>query len=135
MESIICRGNKIYSTNSNGVESELSRREFLDLFPSMCQSNSGKITFFSNDGNTSFQINESNEQFLSVLGVDIPKFNSFKNYSNDVTEIIQKAGLEKEYCLLFGNNIVFHSFSKDDIEKYRRDNPWVLLITYEPILI
>ncbi len=61
----------------------------------------------------------------------------FENYGkdkeNDLFKLVKKHGLEKEYCLVFMNQIMFHSPLKNECDNYEKQHSSISFVRYGPI--
>lgn len=134
-KSIFCYDDKIFIGNDSNHR-EISKDEFGALFPTLAQTKSGKFIFISCDRRMVIPLDELGDEFLSTLTVSESILNRFKHYgrgqNNDLFELIKKNGLEKEYCLVFGGKIMFHSPSKEEVEKYKKSHSGIAFVSCGP---
>lgn len=121
--------NEIFMTN---VPQDL----FKQMFPSVIKVKSGKFALLGCDKQTLIQFDENNEDLVKTLGILPSQLNNFKKNNEDdhYAQLVKTSGFEKEYCLLFGGQIIFHSSSKKDMETYRDSHPYLEYTEYYPQL-
>jgi hypothetical protein len=63
---------------------------------------------------------------VEAIGEIDPYFKRFQHYAKggkyDIYEMVKKEGLEKEHCLIFAGKVLFHSKSKEEVDRYETQN-------------
>ena len=116
---------------------EISTKDFGSEYPSIIQLGSGQFAFLSQDKQTYIHFDINDSQLLKTLGVKKDQLDYFescgRNKENDIFEIVKQQGLENEYCLIFGDRVLFHSTSKEDVEKHKKENRNLAWLEYNPM--
>jgi hypothetical protein len=100
------------------------------FFPLLVYRN-GKYLLSTNDGTKYFAFDQPE---LESSGVDGRYMDMLRDMtdSDGSTKVVKEAGFEKEYCLLFGNRIFFHSPSEEEMLAFKEKNQHLLFIAYYP---
>lgn len=120
--------------DSEEVTYTLSPQTFRDLFP-FVESRGSAWYLVSKNGHKSIQIDHTNERYLKAFGIDSSIVHRVINQhkSGSQMKAIKNAGFENEFCVLFGNAIVYHSQNKDEAVTFVAANSQHLALTlYEP---
>jgi len=115
---------------------EINQNIFNRIFSNIIYSN-GKFGFMSADRKHVLPLNTEDTKFMEAVGVTqttLDRAKSMTDDKNGYMELVKAAGLSHEHCIIFVNQILFHSPNLDEFEKFRREiNPHIGVSEYHPV--
>lgn len=115
----------------------LTTEELAELrkeYPVVGLMNDGKILLMREDRSSGVVIDK---EILKMLAPSQGTVRCVESYlpggDSDIFELVKKEGLEKEYCLIYGGKILFHSPSKEACNEHERSHPCLGFTRWGPM--
>lgn len=140
INGILVYENNLYFTikSSRDVWVPADQTIVFNMYPNLTHIKSAdnktkKFGLASETGNF-IEIDVENTELIAALGIVPQQLAPFVENVKDNTyyDIVKAAGLENEYCLLFGGTIFHHSLTKAGIEEFRRTHRGLNFSEYVP---
>ena len=129
--------NEIYIIiNKSGMEFSISvtKEQLTQIFPNIIKYEDGQLGLTTQDRQGFLPIDKNDKKLLNMLGVAEVLVESLERNTKDnkYYDIVNAAGFKDEYCLLFGDRILFHSKSKDETDAYKAQHSYLGFSEYIP---
>jgi hypothetical protein len=138
IKTITCQnGNIILNVHKNDFccEMQIDKMTFKSIFPQIAYIPSiNKYCFVSHDQKTFIDFDPQNKEIIETTGTLLDQLTNFEVATKNTKyhEIVKAAGFDKEYCLVFAGNIMFHSPSKEEMYSYKNEHPYFAYTEYHP---